>query len=50
MEVFDHPGMTEVGPYGFECTAHAGVHLIESEFYFEVVDPLTDKPADEKRG
>jgi phenylacetate-CoA ligase len=47
MEVFDHPGATEVGAWGFECTAHAGVHLIESEYVFEVVDPSTGEPADE---
>jgi phenylacetate-CoA ligase len=47
MEVFDHPGMTEVGPWGFECLEHAGVHLIESEYIFEVVDPGTDEPADD---
>jgi phenylacetate-CoA ligase len=47
MEVFDHPGMTEVGPWGFECTAHAGVHLNEAEYVFEVVDPKTDEPSDE---
>jgi phenylacetate-CoA ligase len=47
MEVFDHPGMTEVGPWGFECQQHAGVHLIESEYVFEVVDPRTDQPTDD---
>lgn len=47
MEVFDHPGMTEVGPWGFECLEHAGVHLIESEYVFEVVDPRTDEPVDD---
>ena len=33
---FDHTGMTELGPTGFGCTAGDGVHLIESEFIFEV--------------
>jgi phenylacetate-CoA ligase len=47
MEVFDHPGMTEVGPWGFECVAHAGVHLNEAEYIFEVLDPATGEPADE---
>jgi phenylacetate-CoA ligase len=47
MEVFDHPGATEVGAWGFECTEHAGVHLIESEYIFEVVDPSTGEPADD---
>lgn len=35
---FDHTGMTELGPTGFSCTARDGVHLIESEFIFEVSD------------
>ncbi|MPZ13663.1 MAG: AMP-binding protein [Chloroflexi bacterium] len=47
MEVFDHPGMTEVGPWGFECLEHAGVHLLESEYIFEVLDPTSGKPGDE---
>jgi phenylacetate-CoA ligase len=47
MEVFDHPGMTEVGPWGFECLAHCGVHLNEAEYVFEVLDPSTGEPADE---
>jgi phenylacetate-CoA ligase len=47
MDVFDHPGMTEVGPWGFECLAHAGVHLNEAEYVFEVIDPASGEPADE---
>jgi phenylacetate-CoA ligase len=33
---FDHTGMTELGPTGFSCSARDGVHLVESEFIFEV--------------
>ena len=33
---FDHTGMTELGPTGHSCSAQDGVHLIESEFIFEV--------------
>jgi len=47
MEVFDHPGMTEVGAWGFECRSHAGVHLNEAECFFEVLDPQTGEPSDE---
>jgi phenylacetate-CoA ligase len=37
--VFDHCGMTEVGPFGFECLeAPGGVHVVESEFIVEVLD------------
>lgn len=35
---FDHTGMTELGPTGHSCTARDGIHGIESEFIFEVVD------------
>src|SRR2546423_1299015 len=35
---FDHTGMTELGPTGVSCAARNGVHLIESEFVFEVRD------------
>ena len=42
---FDHAGMSEVGPFSFECVAQAGPHLIESEFIAEVIDPTTLKPA-----
>ncbi len=39
----DHTGMTELGATGFTCEEQAGVHLIESEFVFEVLDPATGK-------
>ena len=35
---FDHTGMTELGPTGHSCSQRDGVHLVESEFIFEVVD------------
>src|SRR6059058_5995896 len=33
---FDHTGMTGLGPTGHSCSARDGVHLIESEYIFEV--------------
>lgn len=43
---FDHFGMTEVGAVGFECSAQpGGVHLNESEFIVEVIDPQTGEPS-----
>lgn len=36
---YDHTGATEVGATGFSCEARDGVHLIESEFKVEIVDP-----------
>jgi phenylacetate-CoA ligase len=40
----DHTGMTELGATGFTCQEQDGVHLIESEFIFEVFDPQTLQP------
>jgi phenylacetate-CoA ligase len=38
---YDHAGMTEMGAYGYECAAQAGLHVNESEFIAEVLDPAT---------
>ncbi|HYM67571.1 MAG TPA: phenylacetate--CoA ligase family protein [Patescibacteria group bacterium] len=43
---FDHTGMTELGPTGHSCSQRDGIHLIEPEFIFEVLDP-SGKPATE---
>ena len=44
--IFDHHGMTEVGPVTHECPQHpGGLHVIESAYFAEVVDPGTGKPA-----
>ncbi|HEY2587557.1 MAG TPA: AMP-binding protein [Tepidisphaeraceae bacterium] len=38
--MFDHSGMTEIGPMSFECQdAPGGIHVIESEYIVEVIDP-----------
>ncbi len=43
--VYDHHGMTEVGPVSYECPARPGVlHLIERSFIAEVVNPTTGQP------
>lgn len=47
VRVFDHAGATEVGAWGFQCEAREGLHLNESEFIFEVVDPETRAPSRE---
>lgn len=40
--VFDHHGMTEVGPVSYECPARPMVlHVIEDSFLAEIVDPRT---------
>jgi phenylacetate-CoA ligase len=41
---YDHAGMTEVGAYGFECAAQAGLHINELEFVAEVLDPESGQP------
>ncbi len=42
--VFDHHGMTEVGPVTHECPARPGVlHVIESAYYAEVINPGTER-------
>ena len=43
--VFDHHGMTEVGPVTYECPAQTGrLHVIESAFLAEILDPSTLRP------
>jgi phenylacetate-CoA ligase len=42
---YDHAGMTEVGAWGYECAEQAGLHVNESEFIAEVIDPATGAPA-----
>jgi phenylacetate-CoA ligase len=39
--------MTEMGAYGYECVAQAGLHVNEAEFIAEVIDPVTGGPARE---
>jgi phenylacetate-CoA ligase len=46
---FDHTGMTELGPTGHSCTQRDGIHAVESEFIFEVLDER-GSPAGEGEG
>ena len=50
--VLDHTGMTEIGSCSFECEeVEGGVHIIESEYIPEVLDPESGEPvADGERG
>ena len=44
--VFDHHGMTEVGPVTYECPAQPGVlHVMEEAFIAEVIDPGSENPS-----
>lgn len=41
-KIYDHHGMTEVGPVSYPCTQRPGVlHVIESAYLAEVIDPRT---------
>lgn len=45
---FDHAGASEVGAHSFECQVQpGGIHLIESEFIGEVIDPQSGRPVPE---
>jgi phenylacetate-CoA ligase len=50
VEAFDHTGATEIGAYGFSCSARDGVHINESEFIAEVLDARTGEERDEGEG
>ena len=44
--IFDHHGMTEIGPVTYECPKQPGtLHVIESAYFAEVINPATDKAA-----
>jgi phenylacetate-CoA ligase len=38
--------MTEMGAWGFECAEQSGLHVNESEFVAEVLDPATGEPGE----
>ena len=43
-ESFDNYGMSEIGAVSFECAAHTGgMHIIETEYIAEIIDPDTGK-------
>ncbi|MGZ3624185.1 MAG: phenylacetate--CoA ligase family protein [Ktedonobacteraceae bacterium] len=44
---YDHAGMTEMGAFGFSCSEQHGLHVNESEFIAEILDPLSNQPVDE---
>ncbi|CAN5259403.1 phenylacetate--CoA ligase [soil metagenome] len=50
VRAFDHTGATEVGPTGFSCTARDGVHVVESEFLAEIIDPVSGEASDDGDG
>ncbi len=43
--VFDHHGMTEVGPVSYQCPARPGtLHVLESAYLPEVINPNSEAP------
>jgi phenylacetate-CoA ligase len=45
--VFDHHGLTEVGPAAVECLENpVGMHIFESEYVAEVIDPSNARPVE----
>ena len=43
--VFDHHGLTEVGPVSYESPNHPGIlHIMEASYLPEVLDPVTLRP------
>jgi phenylacetate-CoA ligase len=43
--LFDHWGMTEVGPLGIECPENpGGIHLLEGDCIAEILDPVSHRP------
>jgi phenylacetate-CoA ligase len=45
--VYDHVGMTEMGAYGYSCSEQKGIHVNESQFLVEIIDPQTLQPVKE---
>ena len=46
--LFDHHGMTEMGPVSFECLdAPGGLHINEAQFIPEVIDPASGQTVPE---
>jgi phenylacetate-CoA ligase len=49
--IFEHYGMTEMGlGGGIDCQAHAGYHLRDCDFLFEIVDLASGEPLPEGEG
>ena len=45
---FDYSGLTEIGAYGFQCQhQEQAIHVNESEFIIEIIDPETEEPVPE---
>ena len=45
-KVWDHHGMTEIGPVTYQCPHHDGtLHVIEEHYIAEIINPETLQPA-----
>jgi len=45
--LFDHAGASEVGAHSYSCSARGGLHINESQFIGEIIDPVTLEPVKE---
>ncbi|MBI1831274.1 MAG: phenylacetate--CoA ligase family protein, partial [Planctomycetes bacterium] len=46
--VFDHSGMTEIGPLAIECPANpGGLHVLEDDYFAEVIDRSPHAPRED---
>ena len=46
--VFDHSGMTEIGPTAIECPANpGGLHILEDDYYAEVIESSPHAPRED---
>lgn len=44
-KVWDHHGMTEIGPVTYQCPAHDGtLHVLETQYIAEVLEPVSLQP------
>ena len=48
-KAYDHAGMTEMGAFGFSCSQQQGIHVNESEFIAEILDPHSGQPVQENQ-
>ena len=46
--IFDHHGMTEVGPVTYQCPAQPGIlHVLEQAYLPEIINPDTGEPVED---
>lgn len=46
-KLYDHVGMTEMGAYGYGCSKQNGLHVNDTQFIAEIINPDTLEPAED---